>query len=1179
MHSPFSIDELISSTELGTDAVTATLFHRDRIYLGTDKGSLLVFELAHASTSRAPPSAKLALKQPAFAKRPIEQLVALDEIDAIACLAGGDLSIHSMSSFALRSSFNQLTRATCSSIARTTSSTSVSTTKQNTDHTVLALACRRRLILLSWTGSGANAVGSNKEIALPHQVRGMSFTEDEGEAGTSLKLVLGFSTGEYGITTVPKLKHSAESGSESTERTKIRKPPPGSAAAPSSASGKLDQPLLGELFTPTLAGAVTKDVAPTLATVVASTATEGGKSSALGSLGLGALSLSALTTKKIDKNEVVLIPRKRRNTKREASERQSEEEDRRRAEEDWLYGKEWGWDDQDEGEKGVGSKVLVVRDSESRAEISLSRVESDRCPSPVLADLAQVLDTSNGQVPRTSLGSISYPSPVEETVVTPPFVISLLSNSTLSIHTTDTLTSVQTLDLPTQSNSSIVSNLGANKISTSARLLTPSSSSSPPLFFLTTSSVGAATAGAGAPIVSQTLWIVRSQSWIEQIEALGAQGLWSKAIQWFRLALPFSESASQPLSMETVKRLKLLRSWELFNEGRFGLAVDAFIRLEVSAVKVVGLYPERLAGRLVRDDAEKEEAFGGRKAEDARAMQEAKPAEGAETKMLSDAVDSSTPSPSHHHFSLAARLRESTIGSSSATPSSPNSTIRSSSVDSARLGTNSSDEAQQKAFNVSVDELVRFLTDRRQQINKALSLLPPSRRPLSSRLRPQATKEQLDDIPDRPVAQLSIEQLARLAQVVDTALFKSYLATKPVMVGPLCRIDNWCEVEEVEEALLEKKKYRELLDLYNGKSTHQKAVKLLRRIAEDEDDLDEKVEPTIRYVQKLGPDHLSTILEASEWVFATHRAKGLEIFIADLEEVEALPRHQVMQHLEGVGEEACMRYLEHVVHELDERGAEFHEKLIEVYLRRVLEGGQGGVGDEEGYKKLLAFLEASESYRADRMLGRLPASTLSSVAGTISSMTKKDEALALVRALLLGRLGRHEGALRIYVYQLAAAELAEDYCRRVVASEEDVFHILLRIYLRPTNDQKVMFAPALELVKKYALYLDPIVVFDLLPPLVSIADLKVFLEKTLRRSVQAKNDTLVLKAITKSLSEKEEREKVDLEERRVKVTEGRVCPVCGKRLGNSVLAIFLPRGEVGHYQCREAFQERRKDLL
>ncbi|SCV73601.1 BQ2448_7527 [Microbotryum intermedium] len=1176
MYSPFSIDELVSSTELGADAVTATLFHGqsehtlhlssgshidhlrlsigDRIHLGTDKGSLLVFELAHASTSSAPPSVNLVFKYQALSKRPIEQLVALDEVDAIACLAGGDLTIHSLPSLTLRSSFNQLTRATCSSIAHTTYATSAATTKQQEVHTLLALACRRRLILLSWSGTGADAVASNKEIALPHQVRGMSFAEDEGEAATALKLVLGFSTGEYGIVTVPKGKHSAESGSEPAGKSKIRKVPPGSAAAPNSATGMAEQPVLGELFTPTSASASSKDVAPTSPSSAVAAGADGVKSSALGSLGLGALSLSALTTKKIDKNEVVSIPRKRRKAKRDGSEEGPEEDERRRTEEEWLYAKEWGWDDQ-EGGKGVASKVLVVREN-----------------------LAQVLDTSSGQVPRTSLGTISYPSPVEETIVTPPFIVSLLSNYTLSIHMTDSLTPVQTLELASQSNSSIVS----NKIVTSAKLLTLSSSESPPLLVLTTSHARMATAGpTGAPI-SQTLWIVRARSWTQQIEALGAQGLWSTAIRMFRLARPFSDSAAQRISAQIVKRLKLLRSWELFNEGRFALAVDAFIRLEVSAVKVVGLYPEQIAGRLLRDDAEREEAFGGRRVDVARIEGEANAIE-AETKPTSESVVKSTPSPSHHHFSLAARLKESNIGSSShsATPSSPASTIRSSSVDSARLeASSSSDEPKKKAFNQSVDELVRFLTDRRQQINKALSLLPQSRRPLSSQLRSQATKEELDAIPDGPVAQLSVEHLARLAQVVDTALFKSYLATKPVMVGPLCRIENWCEIEEVEEALLEKKKYRELLDLYNGKNMHQMAVKLLRRIAEDEDDLDEKVDPTIRYIQKLGPAHLPTILEASEWVFATNQAKGLEIFVADMEEVEALPRHEVMKHTEHVGEDACMRYLEHVVHELDERGAEFHDKLIQVYLRKVFDDADDGVGDEGDYKKLLAFLEASESYRADRMLGRLPASTSTSTSatGTTRAMTKKDEALALVRALLLGRLGRHEGALQIYVYQLAAPGLAEEYCRRVVATEEGIFHVLLRIYLRPRDDQKFMFEPALELVKKYALYLDPIVVFDLLPPLVLVGDLKVFLEKTLRRSVQAKNDRLTLKGITKSLLEKQDTEKVGLEERRVKITEARVCPVCGKRLGNSVLAIFLPRGEVGHYQCREAFQDRRKDL-
>lgn len=78
-------------------------------------------------------------------------------------------------------------------------------------------------------------------------------------------------------------------------------------------------------------------------------------------------------------------------------------------------------------------------------------------------------------------------------------------------------------------------------------------------------------------------------------------------------------------------------------------------------------------------------------------------------------------------------------------------------------------------------------------------------RPSSSLHTPTTHASELFELPDLPLTELKPDQLAKVAQVVDTALFKSYLATKPVMVGPLCRIENWCEVEEVEELLLNEK--------------------------------------------------------------------------------------------------------------------------------------------------------------------------------------------------------------------------------------------------------------------------------------------------------------------------------------------------------------------------------------
>ena len=70
-----------------------------------------------------------------------------------------------------------------------------------------------------------------------------------------------------------------------------------------------------------------------------------------------------------------------------------------------------------------------------------------------------------------------------------------------------------------------------------------------------------------------------------------------------------------------------------------------------------------------------------------------------------------------------------------------------------------------------------------------------------------------------------------------------------------------------------------------------------------------------------------------------------QIFIADIEEVESLPRHAValhLEHLDKIGSQVCQVYLEHIIHVLHEDGPEFHEKLIELYLEDVKHGDPDG---------------------------------------------------------------------------------------------------------------------------------------------------------------------------------------------------------------------------------------------
>uniref|UniRef100_A0A0K3CJ75 BY PROTMAP: gi/342319407/gb/EGU11356.1/ Rab guanyl-nucleotide exchange factor [Rhodotorula glutinis ATCC 204091] n=1 Tax=Rhodotorula toruloides TaxID=5286 RepID=A0A0K3CJ75_RHOTO len=1026
--------------------------------------------------------------------------------------SSGDLTLHSFPDFALLSSFASQTKASASVFAL---STEVHHPAANADvpravpeiHTTLAIACKRRLLLLSWVDGTWNP---QVEVSLPHQIRGMAF---DGR-----RLVAGFSTGEYGVITLSPLE----------------------------GKGAGQPPTLGDLFSPPLP----------LAERPSRTGVPG-----LGGLGgLGnVVSLGALNalSKKLEKNGVVRVPRPARRQRPERSEE-------KKVESEWLWAEEWGWQREKVDEAG---EVLVVRD--------------------------------------TSAPSISYHSSVDEALVCPPYVVSLVAPAppapgttassatphySLAVHALETLQPVQTLSLPPTASSppasiaeSTLSALSRStapaKPATLARLLTVSASTpKPPLLVLTSTPATTSAPAAAAGASEQTLWVATMDSWQSQLEELGEQGKWEDGIALLRGSfdiltdplpvrsnLPPVAASSADVALEQPplsRRLATLHALHLFKTHRYDLAIDAFIALDISPARVVCLYPVPISGKLYREASAHEEVFGGRPhARVQAAHEEAEEKRRAEEEEQRSAAQQAnqargspaTGSPARPRKGVLAGAAEDddaasirSVGSRLTGKKSwlrdrePSTTLDEIAENAARERDQQEKIAAQD-YSRSVDELVRYLTDRRQKYAQAFAALLPSSRPTPSSPRPAADADELLSLPNEPLTKLSPDQLARVAQVVDTALFRSYLATKPVMVGPLCRIENWCEVAEVEELLLDAKKYRELLDLYNGKNMHEKAVELLKRMSEDEDDPEEKVEPTVRYLQKLGPTHLAVILDASRWVFEQDVESGLQIFCADLEEVESLPRHAVMAHLEGVGRDVCIKYLEHIIWQLDEQGADFHEKLIELYLQAVQAPSTGR--DDESYRKLLDLLETSKSYRADRILGRLPS-----------------EDMHEVRAVLLGRLGRHEGALQIYVYQLEDQATAEQYCKRVYDSDESmrptIFHLLLRLYLRPRQNHPLFVGPALALLSTQAARIDPIEAFELLPPLVAVSDIKVYLEKTLRRSNERARETKMVKAIGRSWVDQADREVVDLEERRVKVTEGRV-------------------GEVTHYQCREDFQRTR----
>jgi hypothetical protein len=118
------------------------------------------------------------------------------------------------------------------------------------------------------------------------------------------------------------------------------------------------------------------------------------------------------------------------------------------------------------------------------------------------------------------------------------------------------------------------------------------------------------------------------------------------------------------------------------------------------------------------------------------------------------------------------------------------------------------------------------------------------------------------------------------------------------------------------------------------------------------------------------------------------------------------------------------------------------------------------------------------------------------------------------------------------------------YCAHVFQSEPDpmgVFLLLLRIYLRPkTASAPVLLEPALALIAKHGIRLDALQGLDLIPPLVTMAQVQSFFVKTLRDGHRRRNEARVVKDILKSRKEQVERALMGLQKNRVKITDSRM---------------------------------------
>ncbi|CAK1543127.1 unnamed protein product [Leptosia nina] len=409
-------------------------------------------------------------------------------------------------------------------------------------------------------------------------------------------------------------------------------------------------------------------------------------------------------------------------------------------------------------------------------------------------------------------------------------------------------------------------------------------------------------------------------------------------------------------------------------------------------------------------------------------------------------------------------------------------------------------------------------------------------------------------------------------ELIDTTLLKCYLQTNDAFVAPLLRLNN-CRLEEAEKTLLQHGKHSELIILYQTKGQHTKALQLLREQAGQPDSSLKGYHRTKNYLQHLGAKHINLIFKFSDWILKEHPEEGLKIFTEDIVEVENLPRAKVLDFLLREHESLVIPYLEHVIHTWNDTNDLFHDALINMYREIITEKKANSTEEELQHikSKLVAFLEKSTHYTPERVILHFPNDTLFEE-----------------RAVILGKLGRHEQALAIYIQILGDVERAIRYCDNVWdrANEKstDVYVILMRILLSPEQSGALSgplasvprhprsstpdLETALAILEKHADKISPIKALSVLPNSVSLSRLKNFLESALQSQLTLKRRTQVLKGLLYAEHTQVQEMKQFHESKSIVINDYNICPVCKKRFGNQSAFVRYPSGDIVHYSCR-----------
>jgi len=488
--------------------------------------------------------------------------------------------------------------------------------------------------------------------------------------------------------------------------------------------------------------------------------------------------------------------------------------------------------------------------------------------------------------------------------------------------------------------------------------------------------------GKGFHVASERcIWRMGATDYDLQIDELVEKGLYNEAISILNmledaLLRNKEERLRQVLALKAKLHFdqQIEKAQLLFDQQKYRKAVDIFIAIEAPPERVIKLYPKGIAGDLsIRENVIEDSPPCD--------IEEADGSTNGDTSTIVEARSEAVSSPKPAAVNNLLKSHQKTTSDTSSVRSFMKLDSSDTDTPNAKAQPAEDKPLEGKDLVYAAKELSAFLVDTRTRMKKFLDaetgkLIPQKQNGHNGTTEPSF--ETLLVAPETDAEKDREKKLRETARLVDTTLFRSYMLSQPQLAGALFRLPNFCDPDVVNEILLENGRFNDLVDFFHGKKLHRPALELLKKFGTGEQESEEAPtlqgpQRTVGYLQNLPPEMIDLILEFAEWPLRANPDLGMEVFLADTENAETLPRDRVVNFLEDMDINLAVKYLEHVINELNDMTPEFHNRLVNLYIQELRKRQDR---DTEGWKgimeRLTAFLRSSKQYSLSRAFGLIP---------------------------------------------------------------------------------------------------------------------------------------------------------------------------------------------------------------